>query len=232
MGTHERTPLDNMLLNSRVFVLVGPYGTGKTEVAVNLALRLAAQGRRTALADLDIVSPYFRSREREEVLAQAGVRLIAPPRMVRAADLPSVPHEVFAIIHDRGLTGLIDVGGERQGAQVLKQFAKPLGDINPEVWYVLNQSRLGEVDAQIAAQQLRLVEGHSGLTITGIINNTHLLHETDLNLVGQGAAFAEETAKAAGLPVVFHAIRKDLAAQKHGLSPVLPLTLYNKRPWE
>ncbi|HPY94550.1 MAG TPA: hypothetical protein PLR12_03915, partial [Clostridia bacterium] len=77
--------------DKRLFVILGPFGTGKTEISLNLALALAAQGRQAALADLDLVNPYFRSREKEEVLEQAGVRLIAPEGALRHADLPSIP---------------------------------------------------------------------------------------------------------------------------------------------
>lgn len=228
-----QTPsLDRLLNEHRVFILVGPYGTGKTEVAVNLALRLSAMGRRTALADLDIVNPYFRSREREQVLNDAGVRLIAPPRHVAAADLPSVPQEVYAIIHDAGLYGVIDVGGEHHGALVMAQFAKALNEVKPMVWYVLNRSRLGGEGPEEAVRHLRLVEAHSGLSVTGIINNTHLLQETTLNTVDYGAAFARQVSQLSGLPLVFHAISRDIAKRAQLPEPILPMNLYNKRPWE
>ncbi len=223
--------LDRLLTAHRVFILVGPYGTGKTEVAVNLALRLSALGRPTALADLDVVNPYFRSREREQVLMDAGVRLIAPPGHVSAADLPAVPPEVYTIIHNEQLAGVIDVGGQHQGATVLAQFAKALAAISPQVWYVLNRYRLGEDDVQAALRELALVEGHSGLAVTGLINNSHLLHETDNEVIRHGAAFAQSVAEAANLPLIAHTMRHDLAARSH-LAPVLPMHLYNKRPWE
>lgn len=232
MTAQRRDALLALLQPHRVFVIVGPYGTGKTEVAVNLALQLSLTGRRTALADLDFVNPYFRSREREQVLLQHQVRLIAPPHHVSAADLPAVPQEVLAIVHDQGLSGVIDVGGEHHGATVLRQFAKQLRQVQPQLWYVLNLHRLGGGDVAAAVNQLRQVEAHSGLHITGLVNNTHLLHDTDLSVVLTGADFAQAVARETGLPLVMHAMRRDLAAQVPQLAPILPLDLYNKRPWE
>ena len=99
----------------RVTVVTGHYGTGKTEFAVNLALALAAGGERVMLADLDIVNPYFRSRERRELLEEAGVRLVATPRALADADVPALPAELHTVLEDRSVRGVLDVGGDPSG---------------------------------------------------------------------------------------------------------------------
>ena len=224
--------LKDFLQDRRLFVLLGPYGTGKTEVAINLALLLRQMGRRTALCDLDIVNPYFRSREKEEMLEAAGVRLVAPPRFTSAGDLPAGPGELWAAIQDRTLTAVLDVGGDPAGARVLAAFAEPLNKSDPDVWYVLNRARMGGGTAAQAVEQLRLVEATCQVSITGLINNTHLLHETDADTLRQGAAFAEEVARLSGLPLLLQSVRDDLADQAEGPGDIFPLQLYMNRPWE
>lgn len=218
--------------NTRIFVIVGAYGSGKTEFAVNLALRLRAQGRRTALADLDIVNPYFRSREKASMLEAQGVRVIAPALEATAADLPAIPAALWSIIQDKELAGVIDAGGDRNGARALAAFAPDISRQNHAVWYVLNRSRFDNASVEAAITSLRQIEAYSGLKVTGLINNTHLIADTTAELVIEGAAFAKDVSEKLGLPVVCHAARADLAGELCGLIPLLPLTLYMKRPWE
>lgn len=224
--------LHDLLNNRRVFIILGPYGSGKTEFAINLALHLSRTRRKTALCDLDIVNPYFRSREREDLLVAHGIRLISSPRHTTAGEVPAVPGEVWAVMHDPDLTSVLDVGGDPVGARVLAAFSEPLSRLAPTVWYVLNRARMGPVSAHEALSRLRLVEAYSGLSITGIVNNTHLLHETDGDILRAGAAFAAQVAELGGIPVEMHALRADLVPQAQDLGPLFPMTLYMNRPWE
>lgn len=220
------------LAGHRLYVIVGPYGSGKTEVSINLALRLAAQGRHPALADLDIVNPYFRSREKTAMLENAGVQVIAPDPATAAADLPALPAAVWQAILAQDLTGVLDVGGDRNGARVLAGFAGKIDEQKPAVWYVLNRTRPGNQTVQQALHSLREIEAYAGLRVTGIISNTHLLYETTPELVQEGAAFAREVAALAKVPVAGYAFPQALMEGVHGLHPQLPLTLYMNRPWE
>jgi hypothetical protein len=216
----------------RLFVILGAYGSGKTEFAVNFALRLAADGKRTALADLDIVNPYFRSREKMRLLEEHGVQLIAPAGELAAADLPVVPAGVFTLIQDRGLYGVMDIGGDASGARVLAAFAKDLGRASPAVWYVLNRSRYDNADAQKAQQSIRQVGMSSGLSVTGLISNTHLIAQTTADTLRDGAAFAREVSELCGIPIACHAVRQGLVEEMPDVSPVFPMRLTLRRPWE
>jgi hypothetical protein len=222
--------LSELLNAHRLFVILGPYGSGKTEVAVNLAQRLAAMGRKTALADLDIVNPYFRSREKVQLLEEAGIRLIAPPQNTWAADLPAVPAALWTIIQDETLTGVLDVGGDK-GAIVLAAFSKALNKTRPAVWYVLNQARLSAQTPEEAARQLTFIEAQAKLPVMGLISNTHLLSETTKSLVEEGAAFARQVSAITQLPLVCHGVQSALSHLSFS-EPILPLTLVMKRPWE
>ena len=214
------TELGALLSARRLFILLGPYGSGKTEIAVNLALRLARSGRRTALADLDIVNPYFRSREKGDILAGAGVELIAPARETWAADLPALPPKLWTLIQDSTL------------AVVLAAFSQALIKAGPAVWYVLNQARQTAQSPQAAAGQLRETEARAKIPVTGLINNTHLMADTDAGLVLSGARYAREVASLTGLPVVCHSVQQSVAGGLSFPEPVLPLELTMKRPWE
>ncbi len=225
------TNLKALLDAHRIFIILGPYGSGKTEIAINLALLLSGMGRRTALADLDIVNPYFRSREKGDALEEAGVRLIAPARETWAADLPAVPPDLWTMIQDETLTGVMDIGGDK-GAVVLAAFAQALGKHRPAVWYVVNQARLITQSPGEAAEQLRQIEARAKLSATGLVNNTHLLDETDAGLVLSGARFTQEIAALTGLPLICHGVKQSLAADPTLPKPILPLTLLMKRPWE
>jgi len=223
--------LSQLLLSARLFVILGPYGSGKTEIAVNLAIRLAALGRRSALADLDIVNPYFRSREKEALLRDAGVRLIAPSRGTWAADLPAVPPDVFTLIQDQSLAGVLDVGGDK-GAVVLAAFQEALLPQRPNLWYVVNQRRQGAENPGALLHQLRLIEARAKIPVTGLINNTHLLAETTQDTITSGADAVRQLSALSGLPLVFHGIQEALASSIPLPEPILPLALMMKRPWE
>ncbi len=219
-------------LGGRLFVVLGAYGTGKTEFSVNLALALAAQGRKAALADLDLVNPYFRSREKARELESRGVELIAPEGALRNADLPSIPPRLPALVNGPELSGVIDAGGDPAGARVLASFAPELRRQEPRVWYVLNRSRPENADAARALISLRAVEAACGLDVNGLVSNTHLIGATTAQTVREGAAFADEVSQKSGLPVVCYAVSRGLAAEVGELSPLFPMDLYMKRPWE
>ena len=223
--------LNSLLSSHRLFVILGPYGSGKTELAIGLARQLAKSGRRTALADLDIINPYFRSREKEGLLQEAGIQLVAPPKATWAADLPAIPPELWSLIQDDSLAGVIDVGGDK-GAIVLASFAEAIRKAGTAVWYVVNQARLSTQSVDEAKKQLQLIEAQAKLSVNGLIHNTHLLGDTSAELIHEGAAPTYELARQTGLPVVFHGVQTSLADQVHLNEPILPLALVMKRPWE
>ena len=125
----------------RISIVTGHYGTGKTEFAVNLALALAAEGASVMLADLDIVNPYFRSRERRDLLENAGIRLISSSQACSDADVPALPAELLAILENRDIRGVLDIGGDPVGARVLARFQPKIVQEDYQLIYVLNANR-------------------------------------------------------------------------------------------
>lgn len=162
----------------RISIITGHYGTGKTEFAVNLALALAETGRQVMLADLDIVNPYFRSRERRQLLEESGVRLISSSQACSDADVPALPAELLTILENREIQGVLDIGGDPVGARVLARFQPKIVREDYQLIYVLNANRPEVRSTEKAIAYLRGIEATTGLACTGIVNNTHLCGET------------------------------------------------------
>jgi hypothetical protein len=217
----------------RISIVTGHYGTGKTEFAVNLALALAQEGQRVMLADLDIVNPYFRSRERRTLLEGAGVQVISSSQACSDADVPALPAELLAIFENREVHGVLDIGGDPVGARVLARFQPKLVQEDYQLLYVLNANRPEVRTAECAIDYLRGIEATTGLPCTGIVNNTHLCGETTPEEIRKGAALAEEVSKATDIPVLCHVAEKRFADALSDLpQPVFPITIQMKKPWE
>ena len=217
----------------RISIITGHYGTGKTEFAVNLALAMAEEGQRVMVADLDIVNPYFRSRERRSVLERAGVELISSSQACADADVPSLPAELLAIFENRALRGILDIGGDPVGARVLARFRPKILAEDYQLLYVLNANRPEVRETEGAITYLRGIEATTGLTCTGIVNNTHLCGETTAEQVRKGASLAAAVSRETGVPVLCHVAVERLAGELQDLSePVFPIAIQMKKPWE
>ena len=217
----------------RVSIITGHYGTGKTEFAVNLALAMAAEGQRVMVADLDIVNPYFRSRERRDTLAQAGVQLISSSQACADADVPSLPAELLTIFENRDLRGILDIGGDPVGARVLARFRPKILAEDYQLIYVLNAHRPEVREAENAIAYLRGIEAATGLPCTGIVNNTHLCGETTAADIRKGAVLSAEVSRQTGIPVLCHVAVERLSNQLSDLpETVFPITIQMKKPWE
>ncbi len=215
----------------RLTIITGHYGTGKTEFSVNLALALAAEGAGTALADLDIVNPYFRSRERRELLEKAGVRVIAASQALSEADVPALPAELHALLEDRTVRGVLDVGGDPSGARVLARYRTKILKEDCQLLYLVNACRPEVRTAERSVEYLRAIEAVTGLACTGLVNNTHLCAETTPEVIREGAALAEEASRLTGIPVVCHAAEARFRRQLRDLS-LFPIEIRMKKPWE
>ena len=217
----------------RIQIITGHYGSGKTEYAVNLALHLAQTTENVALADMDIVNPYFRSYEQAKRLEDAGIRVIVTS-CGGIADIPAINPEVMSIFQQEKWTGVLDIGGDPIGARVLARFAHQLKSEDFDLLFVLNANRPETKDVESALQYMRGIEAECRQKVTGIVNNTHLCGETTAEEILKGARLAQELSERTSLPVIHHAVQRKFVEQvQDKLSePVLPMNIYMKKPWE
>jgi Mrp family chromosome partitioning ATPase len=217
----------------RIQIITGHYGSGKTEYAVNLALHLAQTTENVALADMDIVNPYFRSYEQAKRLEDAGIRVIVTS-CGGIADIPAINPEVMSIFQQEKWTGVLDIGGDPIGARVLARFAPQLKSEDFDLLFVLNANRPETKDVESALQYMRGIEAECRQKVTGIVNNTHLCGETTAEEILKGAALAHALSERTSLPVIHHAVQRKFVEQVQDKlpEPVLPMNIYMKKPWE
>ena len=220
-----------MLFPHRLTIVTGHYGTGKTEFSVNLALALAREHPDVTLADLDIVNPYFRSRERKALLAQHGVTLISSSQACTDADVPSLPPQLLGLLDDPSRRGVLDIGGDPVGARVLARFRPRIAKEDHQLLFVLNANRPEVRQRDDAIRYLSSIEAVTGLSCTGIVNNTHLCGETTAEDIRKGAVLAAAVSEETGIPLLCHTALETLAGELEDL-PLFPIRIYMKKPWE
>ena len=214
----------------RLTLLAGHYGSGKTNLAVNMALDLRKTRERVALADLDIVNPYFRSKDSLDDLTAAGVTLIASPYAGTNLDLPALPQEMYAVTDDKTLTAILDVGGDDRGALALGRLTPAiLEEIDFECLAVINRYRPLTGTPAETLEVLREIEGAGGVPITGLVNNSNLGRETTPDDVLSSVAYAAEVGRLSGLPVRMTTVDRGVYPLLSGKIPDLfPLDLQKK----
>jgi hypothetical protein len=225
------------VLRRRVTILVGHFGAGKTELAINLALELRQFEAAVTLVDLDVVKPYFRSRTVIDELESRGVELVSPRGELLQADLPVVVPQVRASV---GLAAaglrhvLIDVGGAEVGARVLGSIPGLDDPSLTDVLFVVNGSRPFAETPEAVVRMLREVEQASRLRVTALVANTHLMHETTVAIVRAGLRHAEAVGRETGLPIRCCAVEREmveaLAAAEPERPPLLPIERHIMRP--
>jgi hypothetical protein len=194
------------LFQRRVTFLVGHFGSGKTEIALNGALGLAADGTKVTLADLDVVKPYFRSRAARNLLDEAGVELLVPEGENIFADLPIIVPQIRGVLGRTGTKVIFDVGGDDTGARVLGSLADVVPHDETDCLLVLNFRRPATADPDEAVAMVRRIEAVARIPVNGLISNTHLMDETTQEVILEGHQMAVETGRNLGVPVVAVAV--------------------------
>ena len=219
------------MMNKRVLLLCGHYGSGKTNIAVNLAQEIKREYPTVTLADLDIVNPYFRSKDSAAELEEAGIRLICSNFANSNVDVPALPPDLYALTDDHRMRAIIDVGGDDRGALVLGRLAPAILEENDyEMMMVINCYRPLTRDAASTVEVMREIEAaSSGIRFTALVNNSNLGVETTAEDVLASVQYAEEVAAMSGLPVVMTTADERLQEELEGKIPNLfPLKLQKK----
>lgn len=223
-----------MFNEKRIRIITGHYGSGKTEFAVNYTLGLAATGAKTAIVDLDIVNPYFRSRQMEPYFEEKGIRVIASSIKGLSGDIPALSPEINTVFHDKSYHAVIDMGGDKVGATALGRYHEYLDREPYDMLFVLNANRSQTQDLDSAINYIKAVEAGSRQKVTALVNNTHLCGETTVEEIMKGQRLCEQVSEAMGLPIKYIVVQKDLVPQlpQNLKGEVFPIDIYMKKPWE
>ena len=218
----------------RVTIFAGHYGSGKTNIAVNFALYMSGVKENVVIADLDIVNPYFRTKDSEKLLKEKGIRLISSPYANTNVDTPALPAEAYAVIHDKSTNAVIDVGGDDRGALALGRYAEGIcesGDY--EMLFVINKHRYLTADPASTVEVMREIEQAASMKFTGIVNNSNIGSETTAETVLKSMDYADEVSKITGLPIKMTAVKAELMDDLQGkVENLFPLNIYVKQSFD
>ena len=213
--------------HNRLTLFAGHYGSGKTNIAVNYALLLAKEGKRVCIADLDIINPYFRTKDSAAVLEKAGVELISPRFANTNVDLPALPAESYRLVQDKSTYGVMDIGGDDRGAYALGRFTPYILEENDyRMAFVVNFCRPLTTTAEDALEVMREIEAACGLKFNCIVHNTNLGPETTAETVTGAKEKLNVLCSLSGLPLWMHAATAAVARELDG--PVLAMELQEK----
>lgn len=217
----------------RVTIFAGHYGSGKTNVAVNYALEIAKKGLAVSLSDLDIVNPYFRSKDSEQVLREAGIRFISSEYANSNVDVPALPAEAYAVTQDKERYAVVDVGGDDRGALALGRYVPDLmSENNYEMLMVLNCYRPLSRTPDDALAIMKEIEDAAKIKFTGIVNNSNIGDETTPDDVLASVGYANEISQRAGIPVVMTSVHYNIFEQlKDKIQNLFPIKLYIRQSW-
>ena len=214
--------------HKRLTLFAGHYGSGKTNIAVNYALHLAKEGKKVCIADLDIVNPYFRTKDSERELAEAGITLVSPKYANSNVDLPALPAESYRLVQDKATYGIMDIGGDDRGAYALGRYAEAIKAENDyRMVFVVNFYRPLTSTADDAIEIMREIEAAAGLKFTCIVNNSNIGKETTTETVMASLDLLQELSAKTGLPVWMHTAEARVARELPDME-VLPMTLQKK----
>lgn len=206
--------------HKRISIFCGHYGSGKTNIAVNFALELRKTHDRVSIIDLDIVNPYFRTKDSQQELDAAGVELISSDYAGSNLDIPALPAAMMRPIAEQDTQVVMDIGGDDQGAVALGRFADQLNaEGGYDMFFVLNLYRPLTQTAEDALAVMRDIEAACGLRFTAIVHNSNLGAATTLQDVLDKQPEAQKLSELSGLPLQMTTVREDLAPQAAALLP-------------
>lgn len=218
-----------------VVVIVGNYGSGKTEVSINLAVHRKRDGMDVRIADLDLVNPYFRTREARGPLSEMGVEIVLPPEQYLQADLPILSPRVAGMIRQPSQLTLLDVGGDGVGATILATLEDELKGKPLRVLQVVNPLRPFTETVEGCLNVRKQIEQASKLAVDGIIGNANLIDETTADDIYDGYDFVNGLCGYSRLPLEFITVSRELLPvvdSRRFACPVLAIERQLVPPWQ
>jgi len=201
------------VFSKRVMIFSGHYGSGKSEISVNVAFKMKKTNSDVLLADMDIVNPFFRSIDAKRALESSGIRTVAPMYANTNVDVPVIGPEISAALRNVSLRIILDVGGDEEGARVLGRFHNEIPHDDYDMFFVFNRSRPMTTNLSDTLVYIREIEAASRLKFTGIINNTHFMGETTVDDILYGAELAKEISGETGIPFFASSVMEELVSK-------------------
>lgn len=220
------------LIDNRLTIITGHYGSGKTEFAVNYSIESLNYYQKVILADLDIVNPYFRSREKATFLKNMGIRVIGSSMMNSSMEIPALTADINGAIDDKTSKTILDVGGDPVGARVLARYSNQIILQGYDMFIVVNANRPETQTVEAVKKYITNIEFSSKLKISGIINNTHMLRSTSIDDFFRGHELCQLVSEQTGLPVVYESAIRSIADKiKDPGIKIFPIDLYMRENW-
>lgn len=222
------------MYDKRLVIITGHYGSGKTEFGVNYAVKMKENHANVLIADLDIVNPYFRSREKKKFFEELGIQVVDSNIGNANVDLPALSAKIPGAILNENYISVLDVGGDPIGARVLARYSEQINSTEYDMFYVVNANRPETRTVEHAIDYLRKIENISGLKATGLINNTHLLKDTSVEDVELGHELTKKVSWETDLPIRYEAVINKIALKvknKEILEKLFPINLYMREDW-
>lgn len=199
-----------MNLKGRIHIFTGHFGSGKTELSINFAQFLRQTHEFVAVDDLDVINPYFRTRDVDDFFKEKKIELIAPPKRLTMADLPVVSPEIYRVLQDEKYQVIVDAGGDKDGAKALGQYYHDWKDLHPEVIFVLNANRPYVSTLEGALFTISEIEDSARMKVTGIINNSNVGKLTTLEDIQKGQELSLRISEKLGIPLLCTTISESL----------------------
>jgi MinD-like ATPase involved in chromosome partitioning or flagellar assembly len=213
---------------------VGSFGSGKTEIAINYSIYCRKSYTKIAIVDLDIVNPYFRTREAKDTLILKGIKVISPEGKMTYADLPLISPEIKGLIQNPDYRVILDVGGDDVGTVVLGNFRHFIKDLDYEMLLVVNPYRPFTQSVQQIKQMAQEIENTSRLKVNGIVSNPNLSSQTDEEIIKKGHILIKQAAKNMKMPIKFICIDERFSQkirQENFEEPIFYITRFMHLPW-
>ena len=223
------------MFEKRINIFTGHFGSGKTEVAVNYALKLAEANYKTAIVDFDIVNPYFRTADAKEELEKNNIWVILPMYANTNVDVPAIPSEIYSLFQKKEYKAVLDVGGDDLGAKAVSRFKEEILSDDYEMFFVIN-TRRGMTDTpEKILEMIALVEDSANIKVTRLINNSNLLEETTPEIILEGNRIISQVSEKLGIPLSITAglerVISRLESSRLSGSELLPLRKQIHLPW-
>ncbi|HHW30833.1 MAG TPA: hypothetical protein GXX20_04035 [Clostridiaceae bacterium] len=191
------------MLDRRINIFTGHFGSGKTEISVNYAIKLQESGNKTAIVDLDIVNPYFRTADVKEQLEKMGIWVITPLYANTNVDVPALPPEINTLFEKKEYKVVLDVGGDDDGARVLSRYREQILNDDYEMFFVISARRPMTDTREKILEMIADIEASSRIKVTRLINNTNLLGDTGIKDIIEGHKLVEEVSSILNIPIAF-----------------------------